>query len=145
MPIELPAISPGAMRFVLTAEGAAAFDELTRSGRDAQMVLQNRSAWPNTFRSSRFIPAVEYLQAQRVRSLAIEQMDTQAQGPRRVHRPLLQPQPHAHQPHRPACHCHPQRLHGNRPAHHHHFHGPALRRRQAPGPGQSLPGRHRIR
>ncbi|GAB3294967.1 amidase [Hymenobacter humi] len=80
VPIELPAISPGAMRFVLTAEGAAAFDELTRSGRDAQMVLQNRSAWPNTFRSSRFIPAVEYLQAQRVRSLAIEQMDTQLKG-----------------------------------------------------------------
>jgi len=80
VPIELPAIAPGALRFVLTAEGAAAFDDLTRSGRDAQMVLQNRSAWPNTFRSSRFIPAVEYLQAQRVRSLLIEQMDTQLKG-----------------------------------------------------------------
>ncbi|WP_426061705.1 amidase [Hymenobacter sp. B1770] len=80
VPIELPAIAPGSMRFVLTAEGAAAFDELTRSGRDAQMVLQNRFAWPNTFRSSRFIPAVEYLQAQRVRSLLIEQMDTQLKG-----------------------------------------------------------------
>ena len=80
VPIELPAISPGALRFVLTAEGAAAFDDLTRSGRDAQMVLQNRSAWPNTFRSSRFIPAVEYIQAQRVRSLLIEQLDTQLKG-----------------------------------------------------------------
>ena len=80
VPIELPAIAPGALRFVLTAEGAAAFDELTRSGRDGQMVLQNRFAWPNTFRSSRFIPAVEYLQAQRVRSLLIEQMDTQLKG-----------------------------------------------------------------
>ncbi len=80
VPMELPAISPGALRFVLTAEGAAAFDDLTRSGRDAQMVLQNRFAWPNTFRSSRFIPAVEYLQAQRVRSLLIEQMDTQLKG-----------------------------------------------------------------
>ena len=80
VPIELPAISPAALRFVLTAEGAAAFDDLTRSGRDAQMVLQNRSAWPNTFRSSRFIPAVEYIQAQRVRSLLIEQMDTQLKG-----------------------------------------------------------------
>ena len=80
VPIELPAIAPGALRFVLTAEGAAAFDDLTRSGRDGQMVLQNRSAWPNTFRSSRFIPAVEYLQAQRVRSLLIEQMDTQLKG-----------------------------------------------------------------
>ncbi|MCC3152056.1 amidase [Hymenobacter sp. BT770] len=80
VPIELPTLSPGALRFVLTAEGAAAFDDLTRSGRDGQMVLQNRSAWPNTFRSSRFIPAVEYIQAQRVRSLLIEQMDTQLKG-----------------------------------------------------------------
>ena len=80
VPIELPAIAPGALRFVLTAEGAAAFDDLTRSGRDGQMVLQNRSAWPNTFRSSRFIPAVEYLQAQRVRNLLIEQLDTQLKG-----------------------------------------------------------------
>ena len=80
VPVELPAIAPGALRFVLTAEGAAAFDDLTRSGRDGQMVLQNRFAWPNTFRSSRFIPAVEYLQAQRVRSLLIEQMDTQMKG-----------------------------------------------------------------
>ncbi len=80
VPIELPAIAPGPLRFVLTAEGAAAFDDLTRSGRDGQLVLQNRSAWPNTFRSSRFIPAVEYLQAQRVRSLLIEQMDAQLKG-----------------------------------------------------------------
>ena len=80
VPLELPDISPGALRFVLTAEGAAAFDDLTRSGRDGQMVLQNRSAWPNTFRSSRFIPAVEYLQAQRVRSLLIEQLDARLKG-----------------------------------------------------------------
>ena len=80
VPLELPAIAPGLLRFVLTAEGAAAFDGLTRSGRDGQMVLQNRSAWPNTFRSSRFIPAVEYLQAQRVRSLLIEQLDARLRG-----------------------------------------------------------------
>lgn len=80
VPIELPTIAPGALRFVLTAEGAAAFDDLTRAGRDGQMVLQNRSAWPNTFRSSRFIPAVEYLQAQRVRSLLIEQLDEKLKG-----------------------------------------------------------------
>ena len=80
VPLELPVIAPGALRFVLTAEGAAAFDDLTRSGRDGQMVLQNRSAWPNGFRSARFIPAVEYLQAQRVRSLLIEQMDVQLKG-----------------------------------------------------------------
>ena len=80
VPLELPALSPGMLRFILTAEGAAAFDDLTRSGRDGQLVLQNRSAWPNTFRSSRFIPAVEYLQAQRVRSLLIEQLDARLKG-----------------------------------------------------------------
>lgn len=80
VPLELPALSANTMRFILTAEGAAAFDDLTRSGRDGQLVLQNRSAWPNTFRSSRFIPAVEYLQAQRARTLLIEQMDTQLKG-----------------------------------------------------------------
>jgi len=80
VPITLPSIPPASLRFVLTAEGAAAFDDLTRSGRDQQMVLQNRFAWPNTFRSSRFIPAVEYIQAQRVRSVLIEQMDAQLKG-----------------------------------------------------------------
>ncbi|UOQ96858.1 amidase [Hymenobacter sp. 5317J-9] len=80
VPLEMPALSGNILRFVLTAEGAAAFDGLTRSGRDGQMVLQNRFAWPNTFRSSRFIPAVEYLQAQRARSLLIEQMDAQLKG-----------------------------------------------------------------
>ena len=80
VPLELPALAPGALRFVLTAEGAAAFDDLTRSGKDAQMVLQNRFAWPNSFRSARFIPAVEYLQAQRARSLLIEQMDEKLKG-----------------------------------------------------------------
>ena len=80
VPLELPALAPGALRFVLTAEGAAAFDDLTRSGKDAQMVLQNRFAWPNSFRSARFIPAVEYLQAQRARSLLIAQMDEKLKG-----------------------------------------------------------------
>ncbi|MBR7719983.1 amidase [Hymenobacter properus] len=80
VPLEMPALSGNILRFVLTAEGAAAFDDLTRSGRDGQMVLQNRFAWPNTFRSSRFIPAVEYIQAQRARSLLIEQMDEKLRG-----------------------------------------------------------------
>ena len=48
---------------ILNAEAAAAFDELTRSGQDDQMVRQIRRAWPNVFRAARFIPAVEYIQA----------------------------------------------------------------------------------
>ncbi|MGE0554419.1 MAG: amidase [Gemmatimonadales bacterium] len=64
-----------ALRFILSAEAGAAFDELTRSGRDEQMVRQVRGAWPNTFRASRFVPAVEYLNANRVRTLLMRQLD----------------------------------------------------------------------
>ena len=60
--------------FILSAESAAAFDELTRSNRDDLMVRQIRDAWPNVFRASRFIPAVEYIQANRIRYQLIQQM-----------------------------------------------------------------------
>ena len=49
------------------AEAAAAFDDLTRSKGIDQLTEQGPSAWPNTFRTSRFIPAVEYIRAQRAR------------------------------------------------------------------------------
>ena len=58
------------LSFILTAEASAAFDELTRSNRDTLMVRQIKNAWPNVFRSGRFIPAVEYIQANRLRYLA---------------------------------------------------------------------------
>ncbi len=74
VPIELPDLPIGAMSFVLSAEAAAAFDELTRSGRDDLLVRQVRNAWPNVFRQARLIPAVEYLQANRVRTLAMQAM-----------------------------------------------------------------------
>src|ERR1700687_578678 len=57
---------------MLTAEAAAAFDELTRSGRDKLLTAQSADDWPNTFRSARFIPAVEYIQASRARRLAMD-------------------------------------------------------------------------
>lgn len=75
IPIELPDLPIWNISFILTAESAAAFDELTLSGRDDLLVLQHRNAWPNIFRFSRFIPAVEYLQANRVRYMLIQQMD----------------------------------------------------------------------
>lgn len=59
---------------ILSAEAAAAFDDLTRSQRDTLLVRQIKSAWPNVFRAARFIPAVEYIQANRVRQQLIEQM-----------------------------------------------------------------------
>ncbi len=72
IPIELPQYPLGSISFVLSTEGAAAFDELTRSNRDDLMKQQDADAWPNTFRQRRFVPAVEYLQAQRLRYLLIQ-------------------------------------------------------------------------
>jgi Asp-tRNA(Asn)/Glu-tRNA(Gln) amidotransferase A subunit family amidase len=72
IPVEIPDLDYGAMRLVLTAEGAAAFDELTRSGRDKDLVQQGDFDWPNTFRVARFITAVDYVNANRARTIAIQ-------------------------------------------------------------------------
>jgi len=74
IPIELPKYPYQAMRTILLAEAAAAFDDLTRSGRDKLLTRQTPDDWPNTFRSARFIPAVEYIQANRARMMAIDAM-----------------------------------------------------------------------
>jgi Asp-tRNA(Asn)/Glu-tRNA(Gln) amidotransferase A subunit family amidase len=80
VPIEYPKFPVGALRFILTAEAGAAFQELVLSHKEDQMVLQNRSAWPNTFRSSQFIPATEYIQANRARTLLIQQWFEKLKG-----------------------------------------------------------------
>jgi Asp-tRNA(Asn)/Glu-tRNA(Gln) amidotransferase A subunit family amidase len=72
--IELPDYPINEMAIILNAEAAAAFDVLTRSGKDDLLVRQIKNAWPNSFRASRFIPAVEYIQANRVRHQAIQEM-----------------------------------------------------------------------
>ena len=74
-PIELPKFSAGSLRFILSAEAAAAFDDITRDGRVNQLSGQSPNDWPNTFRTSRFIPAVEYLRAQRARTLLMHEME----------------------------------------------------------------------
>ena len=74
IPLDLPDRPTTALRIILNAEAAAAFDELTRSGRDSMLSRQDAGAWPNSFRSARFIPAVEYIQAQRVRQLLQQDM-----------------------------------------------------------------------
>ncbi len=74
-PIELPKFSAGTLRFILSAEAAAAFDDITRDGRVNQLSGQTPGDWPNTFRTSRFIPAVEYLRAQRARTLLMLEME----------------------------------------------------------------------
>jgi Asp-tRNA(Asn)/Glu-tRNA(Gln) amidotransferase A subunit family amidase len=60
---------------VIGAEAAAAFDEFTRVGLDDQMTRQTRFDWPNYFRVSRLIPAVEYVNANRHRSILMQKMN----------------------------------------------------------------------
>ncbi len=73
--IEMPQFSTQSLRIILNAEAAAAFDDITRDGRVNQLSGQGPNDWPNSFRTSRFIPAVEYLRAQRARTLLMSQMD----------------------------------------------------------------------
>jgi Asp-tRNA(Asn)/Glu-tRNA(Gln) amidotransferase A subunit family amidase len=72
--LELPKLPYGAMVSLLGAEAAAAFDDLTLSGRDRLLTEQGVEDWPNSFRVSRFYPAVEYIQANRARTLACREV-----------------------------------------------------------------------
>ncbi|MGH9521418.1 MAG: amidase, partial [Terriglobales bacterium] len=74
IPVKLPDLPWQAMRPILTAEAAAAFDELTRSGRDKLLTAQAKYDWPNTFREARLTPAVEYINANRARTLGMQAM-----------------------------------------------------------------------
>ncbi len=75
-PMTMPEFPAGAIGFVLSAEAAAAFDDLTRNKEQlASLTGQSPGDWPNTFRSSRFIPAVEYIRAMRARRLLMQEMD----------------------------------------------------------------------
>ncbi|MEA5428387.1 amidase family protein [Arcicella lustrica] len=80
IPLELPNLPSNDISFLLSVESAAAFDELTRSGKDDLMVRQIKNAWPNAFRAARFIPAVEYLQANRHRTLLIQEFNNRLKG-----------------------------------------------------------------
>jgi Asp-tRNA(Asn)/Glu-tRNA(Gln) amidotransferase A subunit family amidase len=75
VPVEFPAAPGGVTMTILNAEAACAFDELTRSGRDDLLVRQVRNAWPNVFRTARLVPAVEYLRANRLRTLLCQDVD----------------------------------------------------------------------
>jgi len=72
LPIEFPHFPLADIEMVLGVEAAAAFDDLTRSGQDDLMARQTAGAWPNIFRGARFVPAVEYIQANRIRYLLIQ-------------------------------------------------------------------------
>lgn len=73
-PIALPDSTVEALGFILGVEAAAAFDDLTVSGRDSLLVRQVRWAWPNVMRHARLVPAVEYVQANRARWRLVQTM-----------------------------------------------------------------------
>ncbi len=80
IPIRLPGTYPVRTLDLLIdsisdTEAAAAFDELTRSGRDGLLVRQIARAWPNVFRKAQLIPAVEYIRANRIRTLVMQEME----------------------------------------------------------------------
>lgn len=71
VPVTLPAQLPArAISLVLEVEASAAFDDITRAG---TLDGVGRS-WPGSFRRGRFVPAVEYLRAQRARTLLMQEM-----------------------------------------------------------------------
>ncbi|MBI5476939.1 MAG: amidase [Ignavibacteriales bacterium] len=75
IPVDLPKYPVNELSFILNAEAAAAFDDLTLSGKDSMLVRQIKDAWPNVLRAARFIPAVEYIQANRHRYILVQEME----------------------------------------------------------------------
>ncbi|KGI77744.1 amidase [Oleiagrimonas soli] len=75
-PVALPDWPYDSLNLLLFAEAAAAFEELTLSGEDAKLTVQTSDAWPNLFRESRFLSAVDYVQADRLRRKVAQAMAT---------------------------------------------------------------------
>jgi Asp-tRNA(Asn)/Glu-tRNA(Gln) amidotransferase A subunit family amidase len=73
-PMEMPKFPFGSIVPMLEAEAAAAFDDLTRSGKDALLSGQAPYDWPNSFRTARFYSAVDYINASRARTVALDLM-----------------------------------------------------------------------
>ncbi len=69
-------ISPKIIDLILMGECAAAFDEMTRTNLDDELTMQTKNAWPNAFRSARLLPAVDYVNANRLRNKMIEEVNT---------------------------------------------------------------------
>ena len=78
IPVEFPdekAYTFNIMDVVIGAECGAQFDEMTRNNVDDLLTRQTKSDWPNQFRTSRFVPAVEYINAQRHRYLLMQKVN----------------------------------------------------------------------
>ena len=73
-PITLPDWPYESLNLILFAEGAAAFEDLVLSGQANQLKVQVPDAWPNMFRQSRFLSAVDFVQADRMRRRVAQEM-----------------------------------------------------------------------
>jgi Asp-tRNA(Asn)/Glu-tRNA(Gln) amidotransferase A subunit family amidase len=74
VPITLPETPTEALGYILTVEAAASFEELTQRGGLDMLIRQSQDAWPTILRQAQFISAVDYLRANRIRSVAMTQM-----------------------------------------------------------------------
>ncbi len=76
VPVEvaIPDWPYGSLNLILFAEGAAAFEELGLNGGMNQLRMQTPDAWPNIFREARFLSAVDFVQADRLRRKVAEEM-----------------------------------------------------------------------
>jgi Asp-tRNA(Asn)/Glu-tRNA(Gln) amidotransferase A subunit family amidase len=75
IPLELPDLPYDALRHLLFAEAAAAFEELTLEDTDDTLARQDAGAWPNSFRKARFLSAVDHIQLDRLRRRVMQEMD----------------------------------------------------------------------
>jgi Asp-tRNA(Asn)/Glu-tRNA(Gln) amidotransferase A subunit family amidase len=79
-PVTLPDLPISDMLFILEAEASAAFDDLVREHRERLMVRQVEDAWPNVFRAARLVPAVEYIRANRARTILMKHFEDALEG-----------------------------------------------------------------
>ena len=76
----LPDLPYQSLMSMLFAEAAAAFEELTLTDRDDELVRQDKGAWPNAFRQARFLSAVDHVQLDRLRYRVMEALDGAFRG-----------------------------------------------------------------
>ena len=73
--VQIPNWPYNSLNTILFAEGAAAFEELTLIGGTNQLKAQVPDAWPNVFREARFLSAVDFVQADRLRRKVAMEME----------------------------------------------------------------------
>jgi Asp-tRNA(Asn)/Glu-tRNA(Gln) amidotransferase A subunit family amidase len=75
IPLVLPELPYDALRHLVFAEAAAAFEELTLENTDDALARQDAGAWPNSFRKARFLSAVDHIQLDRLRRHVMQDMN----------------------------------------------------------------------